>query len=240
MEKIVTILQARMGSSRLPGKSMKLVRGKPLLWYSYSRASQSKLVSETIIATTLSPMDDKIAKWGAELSIPIFRGSETDVLDRYYHCAKKSGASVIVRLTADNPFCDPKVIDQLIEVFLSDSVDYVSNTLPPRTWPHGLDTEVFNFKSLETAFRDAKELYDHEHATPYLYHHPELFKLRRVPLEKDLSSYRLTVDYPEDFELCEVLINRFNADRLGWREIVEILKANPDIARINQSKAITT
>jgi spore coat polysaccharide biosynthesis protein SpsF len=234
VNKIVTILQARMGSTRLPGKTMKNLCGKPLLWYSYSRASQSKRTANTIIATTISPLDDAIADWCTMQKIPFFRGSEEDVLDRYYRCAKENEASVIVRLTADNPFCDPKVIDLLIDEFFKDPADYVSNRINTRTWPYGLDAEVFSYKALESAFIEVKEPYEREHVTPYIYRNPSLFKLREVPLEQDLSAFRLSVDYPEDFELCEILIEQYKADRLDWREIITILQLNPELAGINQ------
>jgi spore coat polysaccharide biosynthesis protein SpsF len=234
VKNIVTIIQARMGSTRLPGKTMKNLCGKPLLWYSYSRASQSIRTANTVIATTVSPLDDAIIGWCAAQNIPFFRGSEEDVLERYYQCAKENEASIIVRLTADNPFCDPKVIDSLIDGFLKDSADYVSNRIKTRTWPYGLDAEVFSYKALEFAFIEAREPYEREHVTPFIYRNPSLFKLREVPLEQDLSAFRLSVDYQEDFKLCEILIEQYKADRLDWREIIAILQSNPELAGINR------
>jgi spore coat polysaccharide biosynthesis protein SpsF len=230
---IAVIIQARMGSSRMPGKTMQEIAGKPLLAYCVHRCNQAKLIDRVIVATTLSIKDDVIANWCRGNNIACYRGSEEDVLDRYYQTAKKFDADIIVRVTSDCPFIDPEIIDILIENLKNSDVDYASNRIQKRTYPHGIDAEVFRFSALEKAWSDATKQEEREHVTPYIMAHPEIFRLSEVELEEDLSDFRLTVDYPEDFELARVLIEEYEADKHSWREITGILRENPFLAEIN-------
>jgi len=226
MVKTGIIIQARMGSSRLPGKVMKQINGKELLWYSYKRASESCLNDVVIIATTNNERDDIIKQWCDKNDIMTFRGSEEDVLDRYYQTALFYNLDVVVRLTSDNPFCDPEIIDMLLKEQKETDADYVSNRIETRTWPYGLDVEVFKFDTLKKAWSNSTKPEEREHVTPYILNHPELFKLIEIKNDVDLSDYRVTVDYREDFEKAKQLIEKFYADKKNWREIVEIMKEN--------------
>ncbi|WP_180274807.1 cytidylyltransferase domain-containing protein [Mesotoga sp. H07.pep.5.3] len=236
VNKVATIIQARMGSSRLPGKIMKRIGKKELLWYSANRASKAKLVNDTIIATTVDSRDNTVFDWCKTNGFPVFRGSEKDVLDRYYNCAKEFGANIIVRLTSDNPFCDPEIVDQLVLELKKSKSDYVSNRVTKRTWPYGLDAEVFTFKALKHAWEQANKEHQREHVTPYILEHSEYFRLLEVPLDENLSNFRLSIDYPEDFEMCKVLIEGYNAHEMNWREIIDLLKKHPELVEINASR----
>ncbi|MDG6249245.1 glycosyltransferase family protein [Methanocalculus sp.] len=231
---IAVIIQARMNSSRMPGKTMQEIAGKPLLYYCVHRCQQAKSVDAVIVATTTSLKDDIIADWCHKNEINCYRGNEDDVLDRYYQTAKKIGVDIIVRVTSDCPFADPIVIDTLVRDLKDSGADYVSNRIRKRTYPHGIDAEVLQFSALEAAWKNATEKGEREHVTPYVMKHPNIFSVRERSLEEDLSNYRLTVDYPEDFELTRVLIEEYRADDLPWRDIIEIVRENPHIAEINR------
>jgi spore coat polysaccharide biosynthesis protein SpsF len=233
---IVAIIQARLGSTRTPGKTMKLIADKPLLEYSVERAKQARYVDKVIVATTTSDKDNLISEWCKEKGIASFRGSEDDVLDRYFQTASYFKADIIVRITSDCPFVDPQIIDLLILTLKVFGADYASNRIKKRTWPHGLDTEIFTYEALNNAWKDAREEREREHVTPYIIGHPELFKLIEVPLEEDLSRYRLTVDYPEDLEFTRIIVEKYNANKMNWREIIDFLKKYPELVEINASR----
>lgn len=233
---IAAIIQARLGSTRTPGKTMKLIGNKPLLEYSVKKTRQARYVDKVIVATTTSDKDNLISEWCKEKGIASFRGSEDDVLDRYFQAASCFKADIIVRVTSDCPFVDPQIIDLLILSLKVFGADYASNRIKKRTWPHGLDTEVFTYEALENAWKDAAEEREREHVTPYIIGHPELFRHIEVPLEEDLSHYRLTVDYPEDLEFTRIMVEKYNADKMNWREIIDLLKKYPELVEINASR----
>jgi len=233
---VAAIIQARLGSTRSPGKTMKLIGNKPLLEYSVDRAKQARYIDKVIVATTTSNRDDLISEWCKEKGIDFLRGSEDDVLDRYFQTASNFIADIIVRVTSDCPFVDPEVMDLLILTQKVLSADYVSNRLKKRTWPHGLDIEVFTFDALEIAWKNGKEKREREHVTPYIIEHPELFKLIEVPLQEDLSHYRLTVDYPEDLEFTRIMVEKYDANKMNWREIIDLLRKYPELVEINASR----
>lgn len=205
--KTVIIVQARMTSSRLPGKVLKTVLGKPLLEYQIERLKMVKLANDLVIATTINQTDEPIVDLCDRLSVKHFRGSEDDVLSRYYESAKESQADIVVRVTSDCPLIDPDVINQVIEFYLTHypKYDYVSNTLK-RTYPRGMDTEVFSFTLLEEAFLEATAQPDREHVTPFIYRQPKRYNLAAVKYNRDESRHRWTVDTPEDFELITLMI----------------------------------
>ncbi len=238
-EKIVAIIQARMGSSRLPGKVLKEVDGIPLIKYQIDRVKHSLFIVETIIATSLGEENDVIAEFCLQNQISCFRGSEDDVLCRYYECSKEYKADIVVRLTADCPLIDPRVIDEVVKIYMENDYDFVANTAPPEgfTYPEGMDVEVFSFKLLERAAREAEKPSEREHVTHYFWQNPQLFSSYRVDLKHNFSDYRLTVDYPEDFEVVEeVIYGLLQKDPLfTMHDVIKFLDDNKDIKEKNSS-----
>ncbi|GAB6158044.1 glycosyltransferase family protein [Desulfotomaculum varum] len=211
--KTVIISQARMSSTRLPGKVLKQVAGKALLEYHVERLKRVRRADEVIIATTLNAADKQIVNLCEQLGVLCFRGSEDDVLSRYYHAANATQADLVVRVTSDCPLIDPEVIDKVIEVFTDcRGYDYVANTLS-RTYPRGMDTEVFSLAALERAFKEAKTPPEREHVTPYIYNHPGIFKLKNVANSTDQSRHRWTVDTEDDFRLIEKILQALYPDK---------------------------
>lgn len=203
------IVQARMSSTRLPSKVMKEILGKPLLGYVIDRIEKANFVDKVIIATTAFESDNPIAAYCAQHKKFCYRyqGDSNDVLSRYWAAAQASPSDLIVRITSDCPLTDPVVIDTLISKFISEypKYDYVSNTLD-RTYPRGLDVEVFSYRALEMAAKEASEPYDREHVTPYFYKNSSLFSLHSIRYGTDYSKFRWTVDTLEDFHLISKLI----------------------------------
>jgi spore coat polysaccharide biosynthesis protein SpsF len=234
LNKVVAIIQARMGSSRLPGKILKPVLGKTLLEYQLNRIERIKQINEIVVATTTNEIDNKIVDLCNRLSIPFFRGPEEDVLKRYYDTAKQYGANTIVRLTSDCPVIDPIIIENTINYYLNNNFDYVSNTLE-RTFPRGMDTEVFSFQALERAFNEGEEKHFREHVTPYIYQNPDIFKLGSFYSKKDNSQYRLTVDTQEDFDLIEkIILNLYpRNNQFNLNAIIDLLTEKPELVKIN-------
>ncbi|WP_310829670.1 glycosyltransferase family protein [Paenibacillus pedocola] len=235
--RIVAIIQARMGSTRLPGKIMKEVVNKPLLEYQIEQVRRSRTIDQIVIATTTKDAEQPIIDLCKRMSVDYYRGPEEDVLSRYYQAACCYGADTVVRLTSDCPLVDPAVIDEVITAFLSHSAgyDYVSNTME-RTYPRGYDVEVFSMKVLEQAFKEAGSAAEREHVTSYLYGHPEVFRVGQVKQTPDLSAYRLTVDTEEDFELMARVITALCGKSIEWftlGDVVSILQEHPEWILIN-------
>lgn len=233
--KIVAIIQARMGSTRLPGKVLKKILGKSLLEYQIERVKRSKLIDEIVVATTTKKDDDAIVSLCTNLNISTYRGSEDDVLSRYYEAAIKYEADVVVRLTSDCPLIDPEIVDQVIQLYLDKQpIDYVSNTFL-RSYPRGLDTEVFSFAVLKRAYNEAKLQRDREHVTPYIYTNRHLFALTYLESERDYSHHRWTVDTQEDFELIRLIIEATypNNPTFTMHDIIQLLNDNPQWMKIN-------
>jgi len=191
--KIVAIIQARMGSTRLPGKVLMDLGGETVLARVLGRLQRAIMIDEIVVATIDSAADDAIIRECQRLEVSCFRGSEDDVLDRYYQAARMFAAEVVVRITSDCPVIDPDLVDETIGTFQVQCGDYCSNSFP-RTYPRGLDTEVFTMNALEQAWHNARRLYEREHVTPYLYEHPELFRLVSHQGQTDYSEYRWTLD----------------------------------------------
>ena len=234
--KRVAILQARMGSTRLPGKILKPILGKPMLAYQLERVQRCHNIDQLIVASTINPADNPLASFCEALAIPLYRGSEQDVLDRYHNAAIQTAADVIIRLTGDCPLIDPGVVDAVIELYQNaqPAADYVSNTLE-RTFPRGLDVEVFSSIALETAHKRALESHEREHVTPYIYRHPERFELRQYRQTQDYNRLRWTVDTPEDFELIEKVITALypSSPAFSQADVLDLLDKNPTWASIN-------
>lgn len=234
--KIGAIIQARMGSTRLSGKVMKDIKGKSVLSHVIDRVRQSKLIEDIVIATTTHERDDNIEAESVKCGVNVFRGSEDDVLSRYYYAAKENNIDVIVRITSDCPLIDPYVVDEIINVYLNERCDLVTNAgsdLTQRTYPRGLDTEVFSFEALENAFVNAKEKYQSEHVTPYIYENSN--QLHYFKNDVDYSKYRWTVDTEEDFELITEVYNRLYKGRHDFylNDIIALFEREPILFNIN-------
>lgn len=234
--KIVVIVQARQGSTRLPGKVMLPVLNKPLLGYLIDRVKGSKLIHEVIVATTELENDDSIVLFCEQMHIPCFRGSVADVLGRYLAAAQMASADVIVRITGDCPLACPEVIDKVVSRYLSHYplVDYVANTVK-RTYPRGLDVEVFSYACLKTAAEKSKLASEREHVTPYIYHHPDIFNIESVVDSADHSHFRWTVDTPEDFQLISKLISTLYPQKplFTFEDLLHLLQRHPEWQHIN-------
>jgi len=234
---IVAIIQARMGSTRLPGKVLMDINGKPLLWHIVNRVSASKYVSKIVLATSTDKKDDKIEDFAKEYRINIFRGSEDDCLDRYYQTAKKYNADVIVRITGDCPLICPDIIDKVILEYLNDSYDYVTNTIL-YTYPDGCDVEVFSFKALEKAWKESKDHVEREHVTVYIKNSGK-FKIKNVYNENPVNpeEYKWSVDRIEDLEFVREVYKYLyqNGKIFSHKEIMNLLKQHPEIKKINSN-----
>jgi glutamate-1-semialdehyde 2,1-aminomutase len=206
--KVVAIIQARMGSTRLPNKVMKLIGGKPMIEILLSRLSKSTEIDKIIVATSVDPLNKPLIDHVEKLGYQCFVGSESDVLDRYFQAAKASDADIVVRVTGDCPVIDPSLVDECIRKFKSCDVDYFSN-VAPATYPDGLDTEVFTFDALRQSAQLAKNSYEREHVTPYLLD-PENFRQGRKINDKDLSHLRWTVDEVADFEVMTKIFDHYD------------------------------
>ncbi len=232
---VTAIIQARMGSSRLPGKVLKKVNGKPLLLHQIERLKTCKLIDDLVIATTVESQDDLIVEFCEKYNVAVYRGSENNVLERYYEAWRQFGGDVIVRLTSDCPIIDSCIVDNTINYYMKHSFDYVSNTVE-RTFPRGLDTEVFSSTTLEDTYHKATLDRDKEHVTAYIYTHPDEFKLGSYKGEIDFSKYRWTVDTKEDFELIRHLLEAYSGreKQLTLATGVELMKEHPNWFEINK------
>ena len=237
---VVAIIQARLGSTRLPGKVLadpvfpSDAGGRSMLARVCDRLRRAVLVDKLVVATTVRPDDDRIVDECNRLAVACFRGDEHDVLDRYHRAANAHGAETVVRVTADCPLIDPGVVDCVVGAFLRDRPDYASNTLQ-RTWPRGLDTEVISAAVLARACREASEPYQRTHVTAYIYQHPESFRLLSVTGEEDQSHGRWTVDVPEDLEFVRAVYRRLGDDgAFSWQEVQELLAREPALVELNR------
>jgi len=233
---IMVIIQARTGSTRLPGKVLKDLCGKPVLQHVVERLKHSLLISEIVIATTDLPEDDIIEKFCIEHSIKYYRGSSENVLSRYYGAAKEYNAETVIRITSDCPVIDPALIDRMIAEYEKSGADYMSNSLI-RTYPRGLDAEIFSFAALEKAFNEAVKQYELEHVTPYIYQHPEKFSLKNYAGSRDYSFHRWTLDTEEDYELIlEIYKALYKENELFlWKDILELFELKPELIEINKN-----
>ncbi|MEK4484804.1 glycosyltransferase family protein [Psychrobacillus sp. FSL H8-0484] len=233
---VLAIIQARMGSTRLPGKILKKVNGKALLAYQIERVRQSKCIDKIVIATTIDQKDEPIVEFCEQYGVDYYRGSENDVLARYYEAAEQFEGDIIVRLTSDCPIIDPIVMDETICYYIdhASEFDYVSNTIE-RTYPRGLDTEVFSREALEKSYKEATLERDREHVTAYMYTNPEKFRLGSISNPQDLGHYRWTVDTVEDFELIELILKElYHFSKMFYMDdVINILGKYPEWNKIN-------
>lgn len=226
-----------MGSSRLPGKVLKDLQGESVLARVLQGVGRANLIDELLVATTDQRADDAIVEECRRGAVSVFRGDEEDVLDRYFQAAQQSKADVVVRVTSDCPLIDPEITDKTIRAFLDQRPDYAANCLA-RTYPRGLDTEVMTVQALERAWRSAHQPYQRTHVTPYIYEHPEEFKILEVTGEADYSDHRWTLDTPEDLEFIRAVYARLQGrgDFL-WRDVLQVLEREPELLALNRSVA---
>jgi spore coat polysaccharide biosynthesis protein SpsF len=233
---IIAIIQARMGSTRLPGKVLMKVNGRPLLAYQLDRISKSKKLDRVVVATSTLEKDDVIEDFCKDYGVDCYRGSENDVMSRYYECAKKYNPDTVVRMTADCPLIDPEIIDKVVQKFKDNNVDYCANSVPPETskFPDGSDIEVFSMKALERANVEVQDEHRREHVT-FQFWQGQDYVSSQYTQDKDWSNYRITVDYPEDFEVVEYIFNeaKKNKSFVHLDEIIEIIESNEEIKNKN-------
>ncbi|BBI31776.1 spore coat protein [Cohnella abietis] len=237
--KVVAIIQARMGSSRLPGKVLRLLDGITVLELIVERLSECRTLHEIVVATSVSEKDDAVAKEMERLNIAVFRGDEKDVLDRYYRAATLTKADAVLRITGDCPLIDPEVVDAVVESFVKryPSLQYSSNIHPP-TFPDGLDVEVFSYEALEQAWKEATSPFEREHVTPYIHSKPHMFAKANVGSSEDYSRLRWTLDEEEDYLFLSALIDKarewgINPRLATLEHWIHILEQYPQLTELN-------
>lgn len=230
------IVQARMTSTRLPGKVLLPIAGRPMLSYQLERLRRVRHADKIIIATTTNATDDPIVDFCAAEGVVCTRGSEHDVLSRYFEAATQFQATTIVRVTSDCPLIDPQLIDFAIEAYINnaESCDYVSNMIAP-SWPYGFAVEVFSYRALAEANSEATEDDEREHVTPFIYWRPARYRIKSLTTQPDLSRYRWTVDTPEDFELVRHILETLYPQNPHFvmSDVQELLRKHPEWESIN-------
>jgi spore coat polysaccharide biosynthesis protein SpsF len=228
---IVAIVQARINSTRLPGKVLLDLAGKPILAHMIERLRRSRRIEKILVATTTGDRDDPIALLCTSLGAECFRGSEIDVLNRYYRAAIHAGASTIIRLTSDCPLIDPEIVDAAVALHETSKpkADYVVS----EGFPHGFDVEVFTFDALERSWREDHDAATREHVTPYIIRHPDVFRIVRLICPDSLPPLRLTVDTLDDYNLVFKIYRELGHRPFGWREVVDLLSERRDWLRLN-------
>jgi spore coat polysaccharide biosynthesis protein SpsF len=230
------IVQARMGSTRLPGKVLRPIGGRPMLAYQLERLRRVRGAPRIVVATTTQPADDRIAAFCALEKVDCTRGSEQDVLSRYREAAVHAGANTVVRVTSDCPLLDPALVESALAEFAAPPpCDYLSNMIEP-TWPYGMAVEVFTRAALEEAAAEAKRPQEREHVTPFIYWRPERYRLRSLTMQPDLSAHRWTVDTPEDFELVSrILLELYERHpAFAMEDVLALLERHPAWSDINR------
>lgn len=231
---IISIIQARLGSTRLPNKVLKYLEDKTVIEHVVSRVKQSKYIDEVFVATTINKNNLPLVQLCSAHNIRVFYGSEEDVLDRFYQLAKLICPDHIVRITSDCPVLDPEIIDLIIENHLKLNCDYTSNTIED-SYPDGLDTEVFTFSALKKAWQEAKLLSEREHVTPYIKKHPELFSHNSVVSKVNYGNKRWTLDTDRDFEFLESVFKHLyhSNNFFGMNDILNLVNKQPSLEKIN-------
>lgn len=233
--KVNAIIQARCGSTRFPEKVFADINGKPLIWHVVNRLSFAKTIDEIIIATTINPKDDILVEWCEANGVKYYRGDENNVLNRYFMASSQNPSDIVVRITADDPFKEPRVIDEVVNKLINENHDLVTNNYPP-SFPEGLDCEAFTFKTLSEVENSATDNFEKEHVTQYIYRNPTKFKIGNVQNYADLSELRWTIDNPLDYEMVKAIYRHRNPENNGillMDEILDILRHYPEIKNIN-------
>lgn len=233
--KVVAIIQARMGSTRLPGKVMMDLAAEPMLVRVVNRVLRANTLDETVVATTTNSADDCILSLCQQRGWAVFRGSEEDVLDRYYQAATVHNADAIVRIASDCPLIEPQIIDAIVVEYCRcyPGLDYVSNGIE-LSYPRGLDAGIMSARVLETAWREAGDKESREHVITYIRHHPGRFRIRNVSSDTDYSHMRWTVDTPEDLDFVRKIYGSFSDDTFTWREVIRLLRTHPEWLETNR------
>ncbi len=234
--KIVATIEARMDATRLPGKILKDVLGKPMLERLVERVRRSRWIKEIVVATTMAPNDEETVRACRKMGVKSYRGSSEDVLDRVLKAAKTNGADLIVELTGDCPLLDPAVVDSVIQHYLDNKFDYVSNVLE-RTFPRGMDTQVFSVAVLEKVAQLTQDPADHEHVSLYIYEHPEIFHLANIEAPPNLKrpELRLTVDTPQDLNLVREIYGALYLKKPNFSlsDVIRLLDERPELKEMN-------
>jgi len=231
--KVAAIVQARMGSTRLPCKVLMDIGGRSALARVTDRLARAERVHQLVVATTTSPLDDAIVAEAGRNNIAVFRGSEQDVLSRYLQAAEEFRADLVVRITSDCPLIDPGEVDRVISEALTSGADLASNCIE-RTYPRGLDAEVVTLEALRRADDICDQPYQREHVTPIFYERPDLFRVCSVTGDEDYTRHRWTLDTPEDLQLIRAIYSHFDdPDYFGWREVITLMEEHPELTEIN-------
>lgn len=231
--RFVFVIQARQGSKRLPGKTFKMIAGKPMLGWLVDRIKPSKYLDDIVIATSAKKIDDEIVEYCKKEGLNYFRGSENDVLGRVFGAAKKFKADAILRIGPDCPFLDWRIVDEFCKRFLVKKPDYVCSFVVDITFPWGIDLDMFSIKFLEKLNRIVKDPYDREHVSPYPLRHRKKFKVESVRAPGDFSNYRLTVDHPEDLVLTRAVFNHFRDKDFTYIDACKFLDKHPEVKAAN-------
>jgi spore coat polysaccharide biosynthesis protein SpsF len=241
--KTVAIIQARMGSSRLPGKVLKQILDKPMLWYIVRRVRATPSIDQVIVAVPDDAANQSLREFCRDYSVPYFAGSELDVLDRFYGAARMHGGDPVLRITADCPLVDPELIEKLIGIHRTGRYDYASvaagadaESLEHGRFPDGLDAECFNFECLEQAWRKATDPRDREHVTRYIWRQKDKFRCAKLFAEEEYPRLRLTVDHPQDFMLISQIYEELYDESRVFKlsEVMDLLNRNPQLLKLNQ------
>ena len=238
MPNIIVFVQARIGSTRLRGKVLKKIAGREVLLHQLGRIRQAKTISQVVVITSLNSENDQIEMVCEKNSIPVYRGSETDLLDRHYMAAKLFKADFVVKIPSDCPLTDPRIIDSVIGLWQDNQglYDYVSNYHPP-TFPDGLDVEGCTFSVLETAWREARKLHEREHTFPFIWDNPARFRIGNLKNSRGnmFMTHRWTLDYPEDFQFVQAVFEYFSGRvDFSFDDVLGLLDERPDIAELNK------
>lgn len=237
--KVAAVIQARCGSTRFPNKVFADLCGHPLIFHVVNRLRFAKSIDEIVLATTTNPLDDKLEEWGRQQEILIYRGSENNVLNRFFMASELVEADIIIRITADDPFKEPSIIDKAVGTLIETKSDFVCNN-NPATYPEGLDVEVFTKEALNRAERFSDNAFEREHVTQYFYRHPCDFKIINISNSNNLSHLRWTIDTDEDFFMTQKVYSQLYKDENSifyMNDILNLLKQQPEIAEINSAVA---
>jgi spore coat polysaccharide biosynthesis protein SpsF len=231
---ILGIIQARMGSTRLPGKMLKYIGDKTIIQHCIDQVKRAASVDRVVVATTTGGEDDNLVELVGQSACDVARGSREDVLDRFYQAARERNAAVIVRTCGDCPFIDPALIDETVQFFLDhrDRFDYVSNVHPPSV-PDGFDVEVFTFEALERAWRTANLRSQREHVTTAIWEHPETYRIGATRHEEDLSHIRVVVDEPEDLDVLREIHMKLNGRAINLVNVMDVIQSHPHLLEMN-------
>jgi len=235
MSKTTIIIQARIGSRRFPRKVISKIQGDYMISHIIKRLKYAKFAEQIILATTKKEEDKILLEIAKKENIFLFAGNEKDVLKRYFLCAKKFDADPIIRITGDCPLCDPKIIQKMIKKFNRKKYDYISNRINP-SFPDGLDVEIFSFKALRKAEREAKLKSQREHVTSYIYENKKKFSIFNLKNKKDLSELRWTVDEKKDLQFVKKIYQKMSPKKIFYmHDVLEVLKKNPEFSKINNN-----